>query len=184
MATYREDAIKKLQALCKDEASLRKEFPMQFIDNISPGIDKEHGEGYSKKMKDEIYKFLLALGKKLEANNGRKNKIYNKIKHCGMIIFSGNRLQKSHPDSPAIIRNIGKDEAQLQSPQCESNTPQIVSLQYSPEEYEALQNGIFSMMHIQKHLIGSYLIHAYPNELMDYIGQKSIYKLLLFLKNN
>ncbi len=170
MATYNGESAALFELLGSEPQTLAMQLPLNFLDAIAANVDKECGPNTASKIKHEIYNYLATLSTALAKNDKLKIKIYNKIKHCGMVVYNGKRLLNSQPDSPAIIRNIvDKTVTPI------SHTPQLVSLKYSSEEYDLMKIAIKSIEQIQLHLLAAYLIHDYLDELKIFVPDENIY---------
>lgn len=105
-----------------------------------------------------VYRFFVVGLKSLATDQDKRLKMFNKIKHGGIVVGDGHLLSDSlSANTPAVIY----DEAKSFSD--DDHSLIIHGFKYTEEEFEMMEAGIMKIMVMIKVLFSIYLCKEYPN---------------------
>lgn len=121
--------------------------------------------------KIQFYSELYSNVKDWMGDQEKRFRIYNKIKHGPIVLGSGKILNKTNPNSPAVVYSDRGAKF--------TDHPLVVHhLHFTEDEFLLLQAGVFKISDCIKDLLAIYLCKNYP----DFLKKKGFSSPLIFFK--
>lgn len=105
----------------------------------------------------------------------KRDRMYNKVKHGGLVVGNGKLFKSASPNAPAVIYP-NNDTAN-------PNPLRLHSFKYDESEIIKMKSGVLNTRRLIRELVAIYLIYKYP-EFVKTKGNKSAIELLEKVSKN
>lgn len=146
--------LKKLLQTFSSDADMVNRLGIRNIENINitllyPDINFQ-----------KFYRFFVGSLRDLSTDQEKRLKMFNKIKHGGVIAGDGKLFANNLPHSPAAVYADPKSFP-------DDDHPLIMhSFKYAEEEFDLMKGGIMRVMVMVKTMLSAYLCREYPDILV------------------